>query len=291
MMDTTFQTTCIGHIAILVLQRNEVFQVVGSTSRGLYLQPENDLVLFLTEDPFRGPLTVNIRNDSGGRLSILPWDMARRLGKRLVFTNSDQSLAIQSPLVWEPPKLPDRYRRIKPQFSEVFEQVSSLFPDHPYLPLLGFSASGKLDLFEAMPDLAGQIVVLFRSLGSGIPSEVISGMKSFLGLGPGLTPLGDDLLIGTILTINRSRKFGVRAGDLERIYHQVLRSAKIQTTKLSWSLLSCSVQGSGDERIIRVLDRLLASQAVPDQDMISLLNWGSSSGMAVLAGMLLVLSI
>jgi hypothetical protein len=49
------------------------------------------------------------------------------------------------------------------------------------------------------------------------------------------------------------------------------------------------VEGSADERTLKILDGLIAGEEIRDQDLTRLLNWGSSSGIAVLAGMILAL--
>jgi hypothetical protein len=49
------------------------------------------------------------------------------------------------------------------------------------------------------------------------------------------------------------------------------------------------VEGSADERTLKILGALIAGEEIQDQDLTQLLNWGSSSGIAVLAGMIAVL--
>ena len=115
-------------------------------------------------------------------------------------------------------------------------------------------------------------------------------MISILGIGPGLTPLSDDLLFGILLAITRTGKYETWSGDMIHFYHTILSAAGDKTTTVSWSILSCAFQGSADERIIRVLDKLITAHEIPDHDLENLLEWGSSSGMAVLVGMMMALA-
>jgi hypothetical protein len=289
MMEATIQAIGIGHIASQVLQRNHSLQVAGVSSQGIYLQPIGDLTLFLTSDHFRGPLTLNIPGEAGNLPSVHPGDVALRTGDLLVFESDRQAINIRSPRVWTPPKPPEYMEQPKNHFAEVLQKAGSILPDHPHFSLLESAVNGEPLQFKEMPDVGKRIAPVNPKPGTGNPAEIISGMKSILGAGPGLTPLGDDLLIGILLVFSRSGRYKFKTGDQAAAFQTLLDAALDKTTTLSWSLLHCAAQGSGDERIIKVLDGLIAGREIPDQDLQNLLAWGSSSGIAVLAGMLLVL--
>ncbi len=289
MTPADIRATSIGHIAHQVLRRTPAGSVTGITSQGIYLQPGGDLTLYLTRDHFRGPLTINIRCESGGFSSIQPGEAADFIEDKLIFEVSGQAIHLYKPLIWKPPSLPGLIRQTSDGYASIFHQVQALHPEHPYLPLLEIVTAGEPFLVKDIPGIEHQLIHLSKSLGTGTPSDIISGMKSILGAGPGLTPLGDDIVVGVLLAMTRTRKQVYGPGDMIHIDHTVLSAAEETTTTLSWSLLNCAIQGSADERIIRVLDGLIAGREIPDRDLESLLNWGSSSGMAVLAGMLLAL--
>jgi hypothetical protein len=110
-----------------------------------------------------------------------------------------------------------------------------------------------------------------------------------MGAGPGLTPLGDDLILGILLAMNRGKLSFYPEGFLDQLNQSTIDLALDKTTRLSFSLLVCASDGSADERLIKVLDGLLAGAMIKDQDLTQLLEWGSTSGFAVLAGMILAL--
>lgn len=264
--------------------------VTGVTSRGIYLQPRGDLTLYLTADPFRGPLTLNVRDESDNLASIQPFDAAERIDDLLRFKISQQGIAFHKPLVWKPAVPPYPPKRTPESYTKLFHQVQTAHPAHPYLPLLEMVITSKPIPLEDLPGFEEKVIQLLRSLTKADPSDIISKMETFLGAGPGLTPLGDDLLLGILLTAARARGYTHWPGELIDFYHPVISEAEEKTTRLSWSLLNCAIQGTGDERIIRVLDSLIAGRIIPDQDLENLLDWGSSSGMAVLAGILMALA-
>ena len=283
------RVTTIGHIANQVLRRSPSGLVTGKTSQGIYLQPRGDLTLYLTSEPFRGPLTINIRDKSSLFPSIQPFDVADLLDDTMKFKVSKQAISFHRPLVWKPARPPSQREGVVDRYGGILPQIQAYKPDHPYLPLLEMVTTGNPVTISDYPGIENRIIQLTASLKSGNPADIISEMKLILGAGPGLTPLGDDLILGALLAITRIKKQLDWTGDLIHFYHTVISVAEEETTRVSWSLLSCAVQGTADERIIRVLDGLIAGREIPDHDLESLLDWGSSSGIAVLAGMLMVL--
>jgi hypothetical protein len=290
MAQENIRITSIGHIANQALRRSPSALVTGNTSQGAYLQLSGDFTLYLTSDPFRGPLTINIRDRPGGSFSIQPGDIAFLAEDAIRFSDSQQLIHLQRPLIWKPAPPPRPGKKSPDGHMRIFQQVQTIQPDHPFLPLLKMVITGEPTSIDNLPGIEDRIIRLSRSLQSSNFSDIISEMKLLLGAGPGLTPLGDDLLMGTLLGISRARGQIDLTGDLVHYYHTVISAAGEKTTRLSWSLLSCAIQGSADERIIRVLDGLIAAREIPDHDLENLLDWGSSSGMAVLAGMIMALS-
>ncbi len=284
------RVTAIGHIANQVLRRSPSSMVTGLTSQGIFLQPRGDLTLYLTRDSYRGPLTINIRGEGDAFRSIQPFDVADLIEDHLEFRNAQQAIYLKKPLVWKPALPPKADQGAPTKFTSMLQKTRSYHPKHPYLPLLEMVATGETIPMGDLPGIEDWISQLSRTLGRGNPSEIIQDMDAFLGAGPGLTPLGDDILLGILLAINRSKRQQYWSGDIYNFNRSILIKADKCTTRLSWSLLSCALQGTADERIIRVLDGLIAGREIPDYDLESLLNWGSSSGIAVLAGMMMALS-
>lgn len=282
--------TSIGHIAHQVFLRKASAFVSGTSSQGIYLQPMGDLILYLTPELFRGPLTINMRGKSDSIFIYKPGNIVRFGDNEIVFKDPNLTINIKSPLIWKPNQPPSFQRQSTEQFNKLISKAQEIFPDHPYRNVLEIVEKGKRVPIEGFPGIATRILSLSRALAEDNPFHIFSEMKLTLGSGPGLTPLGDDLVLGILLAIGRTRRQLTWGSDLIRYYHTLISSADEKTTTVSWSILSCAVLGSADERIIRVLDGLIAGREIPDHDLKSLLEWGSSSGIAVLAGMIMVLS-
>jgi hypothetical protein len=284
------RVTSIGHIAHQAMLRSPAGYVTGTTSQGIFLQLHDDLTLFLSRDPFRGPLTINIRDRSGALRSIQTEDIVEYEGKNLRFKRSGVEIIFNKPLIWKT-KPPPLHQNVSPEYIEqILECVEYLKTDHLGLAILRNLTEKKYYAVRFHSDNDSSFFRSFREHKAGNPEKYISEMKLLLGEGPGLTPLGDDLILGILLTMIRIRGQSFWADDKTYHFQSVVNSAKEKTTRISWSLLYCALQGSADERIIRIQDGLIAAREIPDQDLENLLNWGDSSGMAVLAGMLLALS-
>ena len=118
--------------------------------------------------------------------------------------------------------------------------------------------------------------------------------ESFLGRGRGLTPAGDDLILGLALAASRwpalfwpSPGGAALAGGLGP---RLPALAYRKTTLLSAGLIECACDGQADERLIAALDGLLTGSPGLEQCAKNLLSWGSSSGSDALAGITMALS-
>ena len=282
--------SAIGHIAHQVLTRCSVADVIGKTKRGVFLDLKGDLLLFLTHDPYRGPLTVNVNGDRESLHMAQMGESSIIRENKLYFLESGISIQLEYHPVWKPTQPPKYILRPAKYFSDLALQAKRISSDHPCVILLDTATSGELKPIPGAPGFAKQIIHLSQALEVGNLRSILFEMELMLGRGPGLTPLGDDLLLGVLLTISSTRGQQHWEGYMPLFSHSVLHAAGMKTTKISWCLLNCATQGSADERIIRVLDNLIAAKKIPDRDLYELLHWGSSSGIAVLGGMVLALT-
>ena len=118
-------------------------------------------------------------------------------------------------------------------------------------------------------------------LASGDPDSV----TALLGLGPGLTPLGDDVLCGWL-----AAAVARRHPALDELRSTVALHAAARTTTLSATLLGCASRGESVPDF-RALLRGVASENGPavDQSADLVLRVGETSGEGLLLGALLAL--
>lgn len=118
-------------------------------------------------------------------------------------------------------------------------------------------------------------------LAAGDPAAV----RSLLGLGPGLTPLGDDVLCGWLATAVASRH-----PRLDEIRSTVALEARDRTTTLSATLLSCASRGEGVPQFRALLSGVASeNRSVVEQAVDLILRVGETSGEGLLLGALLAM--
>jgi hypothetical protein len=157
-------------------------------------------------------------------------------------------------------------------------------------PLLGLDGSASVG-----DSLLSSCVHLKETLQSEHWQAGLPDMDTFLGYGVGLTPSGDDFVLGLLLGLKRIPRLrdlgnfplGSGASSMENFFDGVIQAARRRTTSLSASLIACAAQGQADERLVSALDGIYLGSLSPEECARLLLAWGSSSGGDSLAGMAL----
>jgi hypothetical protein len=151
------------------------------------------------------------------------------------------------------------------------------------VPVLTPSATARAT--RRLPELASRVPDEVRDL---LPGEAVAALargdaqsvRPLLGAGPGLTPLGDDVLSGWLATA-----VATRHGGLDEVRRSVALAAAERTTTLSATLLACAARGE----VVPELRSLLAGLATDDAALVErslgeLLDVGDTSGAGVLLG-------
>jgi len=289
MSNSIFDIRAVGFEADQVLQRNSSVEVYGTSSSGIYLQTANDLTLFLSRESFHGPLTINLSGDHKGLDKVYPRTIVNIDGNKLVFHGAKLELSINHAEIWVPPVAPEFSGARKKILDDLYQQCKRLVGDNPFFPLLEMAFTGISVPLPGFPDFYKRMMFLKKSVQSGDVSNLTWEIENLLGVGPGLTPLGDDLILGILLALNRGKESSQAEVYLTQLNQGVIELALDKTTRLSFSLIVCAADGSADERLLNILDDLLSGTEPGDKDLMHMLTWGSTSGFAVLAGMLLAL--
>jgi len=122
------------------------------------------------------------------------------------------------------------------------------------------------------------------ALVEGSPAVAAATLLGVLGLGPGLTPSGDDVAAGLVLV---ARALGVPgAGALAR---EVAEAAPSRTNAVSAGLLAEAAAGRSAAVVVRAVDALVG-RAPAESSLRALLSLGHHSGADLASGMLSVTS-
>ena len=160
--------------------------------------------------------------------------------------------------------------------------------------LAAIAAAGSRGLASAIPAILGQpfdssdpfiaasvgpLLALRDWTGGPPPPE----LAQLIGLGPGLTPAGDDALGGAAIALRATG----RTAQADRLAVWLEAAAPLATGEIAWAHLRAALRGEGSAALHAALDAL-AQGEMPDLAAIDAI--GHSSGWDALAGSVAVLA-
>jgi hypothetical protein len=285
-----------GEMAFLELSRPQAGQVIGVTSRGIFVRTAPGGILFLSFEEFRGPLTINLAEPFTPFQALQNGAPVETGQLRLLIPSARIQVMADLSAVWHipPPDLngwlpwPSRLANC----AVLAGRVSAGKKDAglgAWLPVLldplQEKASEAVDItVEHLWPAALRLRQALQSKNAAAAAEAVS---AFLGCGRGLTPSGDDFALGLLLAINRWGMLTWDSAWRSTLDEKVIQAARLKTTSLSAGLLECAAAGQADERLVNAVDYLFTGRGEPARLAAALSGWGSSSGIDALAGMTL----
>ena len=281
----------IGTVAREELERAGQASVIGRTSRGLYLHLASDWVVFLSFGPYRGPLTLNLHGNPETFADLGIGTEVYCSDGFISFPSKHLTLPLAQAASWqaaEPAGKALSSDLLQAGLLSVLHLAAQGYPDRRLVALLHGMISGQPALEPSDPVFYPPLRRLQAACQEGPADAIVSALEGLLGLGPGLTPSGDDLVMGFLLAMSR---WSQRASSQEAAFYsqQLLPSLHRLTGHLSASLITCAGRGQADERLIQALDGLVTGSLEAEACVRALSTWGSSSGFDALAGMVIFL--
>jgi hypothetical protein len=271
-----------GWRVLAVFER--VCNLATASERGPSDHGRSVIVLVLPEVG-DGPLNIVVGGQPGIFATAEPGAPARLAQARLYIGEVEIALAGAS--TWEP--CPD-WANLRPKL----KQIQSRLPSLQTLARQHAPAGSLLTLLSTNPDLAdfgtsarsGIITILeaarYLKLGWSGNSDLASrGASHLAGLGGGLTPAGDDFLMGAML------RAWLAHPEPEAFCHQLAEAAVPRTTTLSAALLRAAARGECSAKWHHLLNMLESGN---DDQLAAAVQWalayGHTSGADTLAGFL-----
>jgi hypothetical protein len=169
---------------------------------------------------------------------------------------------------------------------ELCETLREHAPDQGVAPALFSSGSPHSTLERALvARLAQTLPILARATETSDAGAVVSAMSALVGLGAGLTPAGDDFIVGYLAALwSRShREPGIAA--LLRALAVPVGRLSLHTNAISRQMLLDALRGHFAERLTEVVRCVCGGGDVAGASMRAL-QIGHSSGADVLCGLL-----
>jgi hypothetical protein len=153
--------------------------------------------------------------------------------------------------------------------------------EYPWAPIWQPAAPGRYSSLPrmAIPEAIRPQAQAFLDwlAGRGEPDDTL------IGLGPGLTPAGDDFVGGAMIALRAFGETAGRAALAERVAAWALPLAQARTSRISRAHLECAAAGEGHEALHDFLD------GFGEEALARLARLGHSSGLDAAAGALLAL--
>jgi hypothetical protein len=283
-----------GMISRDLLENSQTAVITGTTSRGIFIRLDTDWVLFLSFESYHGPLTLNLSGVKSILKVVEVNDKLVTLGEKILIPSSGIKIDYSRAERWE--ALPqsgfslsdsDRIGSLKAIARLILSQKKEPGLYLVLKDMLGIQLAG----LPLVPETFERVdcIRLLYLLKTKDLAGILSALSPFLGLGAGLTPSGDDMILGLLLAYRRWGAVLKTAFDLAKLNDRLTQAASLKTTLLSANLITCASQGQADERLINALDGIMTGSPVPDQCAQDLSNWGNSSGCDALVGMALAI--
>ncbi|MEW9096942.1 MAG: DUF2877 domain-containing protein [Clostridiaceae bacterium] len=237
----------------------------------------------------KGPLSISI-NDSVNFL-----DLPIKIGdvitiKKDVICIGSISVNIERPLIWDP--------RLKDYFllSKNKEQINKL---KNIVILYGKSGGIKEEVLSIITDnqetfkdknkenIVRVLNEAYKDFYNKKQTDASVKLSSLIGYGAGLTPAGDDFLVGVMSVLHCLKKLDVSLLELyEKLSNEILKSSR-KTTSVSKTFLEEAVERRFSESFHKLYEALWSKNSEElYKATISMISIGHSSGTDGLCGIL-----
>ena len=285
-----FKTDCfissIGRRALHTLKNSHYGRVVAVFNQSLYLELDGGWCCLTAKQLGAGPF--NISTVLPGRLEAIELNTGVVVSQGL-FVGNQLKVAMTKPRIWRAPVIDWSIETLQ-QGIAVLDSLSLCCAPKDGLSRLVWPRSLEVlsspECRIAAPVFADVIFWLRQALGVEIGVPPPKGILKLLGLGPGLTPSGDDFLVGMFVALSLCHRRDL-VSSVDYLIRPLLDYA---TGPISRLHILSAMDGESGERFHGMINALLAGDynAIASQlDLISLI--GHSSGWDALAGAVTVL--
>jgi Protein of unknown function (DUF2877) len=290
---TGWKIVRIGPVAAEILAHDGEAEVAAVFERSIVVMTQFGFVTLGGEQIGDGPLNVLLTPSPGPldwvRLGLTRDAKGAVAGGRLHVGDTFALESATAP-VWAPPPWPEFSRtRVAASVAFVRAHDVSFWPSEGLSRLVLAGAPDRSDRTAraAAPTVATLAKALPPALAARATNDdLLRAATLLVGLGPGLTPSGDDLLGGLCLTLSALGQTRVR----EALWDALAPEMDVLTTGLSGAHLAAAADGLAAASVHAAVSALLMHDAATlPGHMETLRGIGHSSGCDTLAGIVLAL--
>ncbi len=310
---STYTITAAGETALEIIRREGNASVMGVTSRGVFCLTASRQVIFLSYENWRGPLTVNLHltAESDGDLRYLkkeershPQSFDRLVhgspillsAERIRFESEELTILTTGVSGWRSDTHPHQLAGLAESRSRLEGVARKVLAEGSgkgwigCLPFwVGFDYQGDN---ENVPwGVEDELQHLADGLRARNSELILLHTGRLMGRGTGLTPSGDDFVIGLLLGLRVTQEFSAVWSVVNDLSDRLLLQARQKTTTLAANLIGVAMRGQADERLVTALEGMLWGSLPEAECAGRLVHYGGSSGGDTLLGMAMALSL
>jgi hypothetical protein len=280
---TEVRATSQGDIAADILRQISTVEVAAVFERAVYLLTDRGLIALCVENVGRGPINVTIAGRVEAWRDGLNVEAKGRVETRLVVFDDGPAISLAQAPVWLPPAFPVWPSEALVANLSVFMPIAAEACSVEGLAALVFAPQRKLTHTTAA---ARETLTLLRmELPACLTTmtwtdAATSAATLLVGLGPGATPSGDDVLGGLMLALTARGAEDLR----DALWEGIVDELGDLTVPISAMHLAAAADGQGAEAMHEVMNTLLSPGANPATIARTLDAIGATSGWDAAAG-------
>ncbi len=263
--------------------------VIGNTSHGIFIKTENSRVVFISSERYINPQNINL-NPYPELLQDVVLNDCTSFGEECVkFPALEFTIRILLDRVFQTPP-PSQSHNSKADQLMIMNGITRelLTRSNPPEFISVIRSILENGVERKVDDLTfPRFISIIDAVDNKNLTDLVAQLISFLGEGSGLTPSGDDLVVGFLLAMNRWNPHAWQPELLETLNSRMSTTAIQKTTTLSANMIELAVSGDADERLIVSLDSIFTGEKTPAETAELLRSFGSSSGIDSFCGMAL----
>jgi hypothetical protein len=279
-----------GVVAARALRDGARGKVSAVFERSFYVTIGGQWICVVPKDGGLGPLNVECREASlAGTIKSLRVGDAVSVQNKSLRVGATLALSLENAKEWRPVPPGDWNRdSVKHGLENLRAVIGARELPQEGLAALLVDSSARLNaVAEAargpMRDFQAMLQKAIANSGSSLE---VGKLTLFIGLGPGLTPSGDDALGGALITLHVLGEDKVR----DRLWHELAPLARAATGDISFAHLSAAAEGFGHEAVHRLINQVLEGGADLSSALDAVDAIGHTSGWDALLGVTIALS-
>ncbi len=291
---TAHQIVQLGASADRALGRPRQGQIAAVFDRSVYCLMDGDYICVGVDSLGMCPLNVVTSVPEGSAWSSFGFHtgMPVKVDWEYMRIGNDFSLKLNGAPVWRPPLPADLdYEKVENGLAALGEEAAGRIPMDGLGRLMDpvLSENSLADNYleyaaKALKVLQDWLKMVLRDpLGNLDPD--IHAWQGLLGLGPGLTPSGDDLTGGVMLALHRLGQMSV----LRSLSNAVVPMLDEKTNPISAAHLKAAMEGMGSEAVHQAMNTILAGDRTGLPEALDRVEKvGHTSGWDALVGVVVV---